>query len=333
MPLTELLGLPVRIDRYELEQLSFGISPEFTRYTTVIHLHGDGEEGVGEDVTYIADDQLAFQEDGAVLDLAGEHTLDSFSAALPGDLYDYRRWAFESAALDLALRQAGRSLAEAVGREARPLTYVVSTRQGIDEWRSLYPGLRFKLDAENDWTDDVVSRLAGTGAVDTIDLKGHYRGTPVDLLPDPELYDRVCEGFPQAWIEDAWVDDSTRPVLEPHADRLTWDAPVHSVADAEALPFRPRCLNVKPSRFGSLRRLFEFYAWCEAQGVAMYGGGQFELGPGRGQVQLLASLFHPDMPNDVAPVGFNTGGPRPGLPASPLELRPRATGFLLERAE
>ena len=122
-------------------------------------------------------------------------------------------------------------------------------------------------------------------------------------------------------------------MLEPHAERLTWDAPIHTVADAEALPFRPRCLNVKPSRFGRLRALLDFYAWCDASGIAMYGGGQFELGPGRGHIQLLASLFHPDTPNDVAPREFNADGPRPGLPTSPLELRPRETGFLLERAE
>ena len=47
------------------------------------------------------------------------------------DVYlDYRRWAFESAALDLALRQNGLTLGEAVGRELRPLTYVVSMRLG-----------------------------------------------------------------------------------------------------------------------------------------------------------------------------------------------------------
>ena len=40
-------------------------------------------------------------------------------------------------------------------------------------------------------------------------------------------------------------------------------------------------------------------------GVAMYGGGMGELGVGRGQIQLLASLFHPDAPNDVAPPPFN----------------------------
>ena len=330
MPVSDLLDLPLEIERYELEGLSVDVSTGFTRRTTVVHLHGGGEEGVGEDITYIAEEQAAFQDAGPVLPLAGEHTLDSYSAALPDDLDDYRRWAFESAALDLALRQAGRSLADAVGREATPVTFVVSTRSGFEEWRRLVPGIRFKLDAEKDWDDEVIGRLVGTGAIDTVDLKGYYRGTPVDLDPDPELYARVCEGFPEAWIEDPFVDEATRPVLEPHAARLTFDAPVHSVADAEALPFAPRCLNVKPSRFGSLRRLLDFYAWAEERRIALYGGGQFELGPGRGQIQLLASLFHPDGPNDVAPKEFNTGGPRADLPTSPLELRPRATGFLLE---
>ena len=34
----------------------------------------------------------------------------------------------------------------------------------------------------------------------------------------------------------------------------------------------------------------------------MYGGGMGELGVGRGQIELLAALFHPEAPNDVAPV-------------------------------
>ena len=109
-------------------------------------------------------------------------------------------------------------------------------------------------------------------------------------------------------------------MLEPHRDRITWDAPIHSWADVEALPFPPRCLNCKPSRFGSLERLFEFYDRCDEHGIALYGGGQFELGVGRGQIQLLAALFHPDGPNDVAPGGYNDPEPRPGLPASPLSL-------------
>src|SRR5262245_11831221 len=208
--------LPLAIERYELEGLRLDVSTGFTRRTTVVRLHGAGQEGIGEDITYVEADQLAFQESGPVLPLAGEHTLASFSAALP-ELEDYRRWAFESAALDLALRQGGLSLAEAVGRAPRAVRFVVATRQGNDEWRRIYPELRFKGDAEKDWDEALVAELAATRAIETVDLKAFYRGTPVDLLPDPDLYRLVVEGLPDAWIEDAAITDETRAVLEPHA--------------------------------------------------------------------------------------------------------------------
>ena len=172
-----------------------------------------------------------------------------------------------------------------------------------------------------------MAELAAPGNVDVVDLKGAYHGTGVDNPPNPELYRRVAEGFPDAWIEDPALDPETDAVLEPHRHRITWDAPIHSFADVEALPFAPRCLNSKPSRFGSVERLFEFYDRCAGHGIALYGGGQFELGVGRGQIQLLAAIFHPDGSNDVAPGGYNAPEPVPGLPVSPLDPSPRPTGF------
>ena len=95
----------------------------------------------------------------------------------------------------------------------------------------------------------------------------------------------------------------------------------------DALPFPPRVLNSKPSRFGSVGRLLDFYDACAERGIRLYGGGQFELGPGRGQIQYLASLFHPDAPNDVAPAAFNVVPLPAGLPSSPLAVTPEPTGF------
>ena len=149
----------------------------------------------------------------------------------------------------------------------------------------------------------------------------------VDQPPDPALYERVARGFPEAWIEDPALTAETEPVLEPYRDRITWDAPIHSVEDVEGLPFPPRTLNVKPSRFGALRELFGFYDHCAEHGIGLYGGGQFELGPGRGQVQYLASLFCPGAPNDVAPSGYNAIEPADGLAVSPLEPNPAPAGF------
>jgi len=340
-----LASLPVEIDGYSLEGLEANVSSEFTRLSTVIRISGGGEEGVGEDVTYDALDHVAFQDAGPVLDLSGERTLGEFCELVGGlDLFPaepvrevsrrYRRWAFESAALDLALRQAGKPLHEVAGREMRPLTFVVSLRLGdpptIDPVRrrlDLYPTLRFKLDPTDHWTDALIVELVETGAVDSVDLKGLYVGTAVDTGADPELYRRVAEAFPDAWIEDPRLNEETDPVLEPYRDRITWDANIHAVADIEGLPFAPRMVNIKPSRLGGLEELCAAYDYCEAHGIGGYGGGQFELGPGRGQIQYLASLFHPDTPNDVAPSGYNLPDTQPGLPSSPLEPQPSATGF------
>ena len=315
MPLYDAVkDLTLAVDRVELEPLSISLR-HMTRRTTVVHLHGGGHEGVGEDVSYEEELQLAFTLD-ALPALAGEHTLEGFSG-LVAEQPGYRPWGLESAALDLALRQAGLSLAEVVDREPEPVRFCVS-QSTVKELRALYPELRFKLDASDKWTDEIVAELAATGAVDVVDLKGLYEGEWVDATPSAELYGRVAEAFPEAWLEDPRLNEETSPVLEPHRDRITWDFPIHSVADVDALAFAPRCLNSKPSRFGSVRNLFDFYDACADRGIALYGGGQFELGPGRSQIQHLASLFHADAPNDVAPKEYNEGGPRPGLPQSPL---------------
>jgi hypothetical protein len=340
-----LAGLPLEVDSYELEPLEWEVSSDFTRLSTVVHLHGRGEEGVGEDVTYDALDHVALQEAGPVQPLAGSHTLEGFSRLLDGlDLFPaepvrdvsrlYRRWAFESAALDLALRQAELTLAQALGRTLSPVTFVASLRLGsppsidrVQRRLALYPELRFKLDPTNDWDNSLIEALAATGAVDSLDLKGFYKGTVVDLEPDPDLYRSVVEGFPEAWIEDPALTDDTRPVFRGHEHRITWDAPIHSIDDIEALPFPPRMVNVKPSRFGTLAALLDCYDYLGERGIRVYGGGQFELGPGRGHIQYLASLFHPDSPNDVAPSAYNSAELPPGLPQSPLEPAASPVGF------
>ena len=299
---------------------------------------GRREIGLGEDVTYDAEEHTPART--ISVDLAGSWTLDSLSKRLAlEELFphgepkqsayrNYRRWAFESAALDLALRQSGGSLAGRLAREPTPLRFVSSTRTtSLEGWLELYPELRFKLDATPDWSDALLTTLAARGNVDVVDLKGAYHGTPVDNPPDIDLYTRVAETLPGALIEDPALTPETDAALEPHRGRITWDAPIHSWSDVEALPFAPRCLNSKPSRFGSLERLFEFYDRCAKEGIALYGGGQFELGVGRGQIQLLAALFHPDGPNDVAPGGYNASSPLAGLPRSPLDPAAAPVGF------
>lgn len=340
-----LAGLPLEVEAYWLEGLESEASSDFMRLSTVVHLEGGGLAGVGEDVAYDALDHVALQDVGPVQPLAGEWTLGEFCTHVASlDLFPaepvrevsrlYRRWAFDSAALDLALRQAGKPLHEVLARQARPVTFVVSLRLGdppslepLSKRLAIAPTLRFKLDPTSDWTDELIAELVATGAVDSVDFKGHYKGTIVDQPPDPDLYRRIVEAFPEAWLEDPALTDETLAVLVGEQDRITWDAPIHSIAEVEELPFTPRMVNVKPSRFGGLKSACDVYDYLEQRGIRAYGGGQFELGPGRGQIQYLASLFHPDVPNDVAPVGYNVPDPEPPLPASPLEPAPSDIGF------
>ena len=324
--------LPLEVGSYRLERLEADVTRNFTRVTTLVRLAGAGEEGLGEDVTWFAEAHDREQEAGPSRPLAGTWTLESFSSAL-GIEEPHKRWAYEGAALDLALRQAGRSLADALGRTPQPVTFVVSPGLGdppaaepLRRRLELYPQLRFKLDAASEWTDELVHELAATGTVDIVDYKAFYSDAD-SPPPDLALYRRVAQGFPEAWLEDPALTDETNEVLRPHRDRITWDAPIHSVADVEGLAFPPRTLNVKPSRFGFLRELLDFYDYCAAHQIGLYGGGMFELGPGRGQIQHLASLFNPDGPNDVAPGGYNEREPRPGLPSSPLPAASNEPGF------
>jgi hypothetical protein len=328
-----LRDLELVVEDVRTERRSVDVSSEFTRVTTLVVMSGRGKEGRGEDVTYTAEDHDWFPS----LEPAGATTLGELSSSLDSlALFagepqmaasrDYRRWAFESAALDLALRQADMSLGDAVEREYRPVRFVVSTRGDAFAWLAAAPELELKLDPEPEWDTAFMERLAATGRVRVLDLKGYYRGTVVDLPPDPALYRRVVELFPDVVIEDASLEGECGQVLRGQEKRLSFDAPIHSVDDVRALPVEPGWMNIKPSRFGTIARLLECIEYCDANGIRLYGGGQFELDVGRRQIQALASLFYPDGPNDVAPSEYNSGTPRSGLPQSPLPP-PTGVGF------
>lgn len=350
MPYTEsrwsrLADLPLVVEACEYDRLSAVFTHDFQRVTTLVRLVGDGHEGLGEDVSIHVEDGGSLHETQLALPLAGEWTLASFCAHLatldqwpqPPEWEPARRWrnwAFESAALDLALRQAGRSLHEALGLTPRPVRFVNSLGLGedpsIEHVRlrlARSPGVRFKLDAESTWSPELVDELASTGAVDTIDFKGHYGMDIKKPEALPALYDHVLTAFPDAYLEDPHDLPEITERLRDHVERVSYDAPIHDAADLDAMPLPARVVNVKPSRIGSVRELLNVYARCATERRPMYGGGMGELGVGRGQIELLASLFHPEAPNDVAPTAYNQDDPAGELPASPLPPRPDAVGF------
>jgi L-alanine-DL-glutamate epimerase-like enolase superfamily enzyme len=241
----------------------------------------------------------------------------------------WRNWAFESAALDLALRQNGLSLPAALGRQPRPVRFVNSLGLGdppsaalIADRFARHPTIGFKLDAAASWDAGIVAELAGLGCVATVDFKGRYGLEVEDEAALIAMYRVVLAAFPDVLFEDPHELPEVEALLEPVRDRLSLDAPIHRVSDIST-----PTINVKPSRIGGLRPLLEIYEWCAAHDVAMYGGGMGEIGVGRGQVELLAALFHPDAPNDVAPSAFNAPEVADGLPASPLVLDDVGPGF------
>lgn len=340
-----LAELPLVIEGCEYERLYTVLAHEFERITTHVRLVGGGVDGLGEDVSIFREDGTALHVVQPTLPLTGEWTLAGFCAQLAtlelwaeppeydGALH-WRRWAFESAALDLALRQAARPLHDLLGLEPQPVRFVNSLGLGkepsIEPVRrrlARSPGVRFKIDAETTWPLPLVGEVAATGAIDTIDFKGLY-GLEVK---EPEalgpLYDHVLTAFPDAYLEDPHDLPEIAQRLGDHLDRVSYDAPIRTPDDIGTTPLPARVVNIKPSRIGSLRELFEIYARCTREERSMYGGGMGELGVGRGQIQLLAALFHPDAPNDVAPSTYNEDEPAGDLPTSPLTPQPHSSGF------
>ena len=339
----KLAGLALEVEGYETERHELDVSSGFLRVTTTVVLRGGGHEGRGEDVTYAAEDHEPYP---LALPLAGEWTFDEFSQRLGGlDLFpdrppqqesfrNYRRWAFESAALDLALRQQGQSLGAALGRDYQALRFAVSTRLDITPWLAVDPALEFKLDPTPDWDAQTMARIAASGRVRVLDFKAFYEGSPVDNRPDPVQYRAAAAAFPEAILEDPALAGPARDALDGQEGRFSFDAPIHSWADVEGVteragrgrPLTLGHLNIKPSRFGSVSALLDCVERAQAAGMELYGGGQFELGVGRDQVEALASLFYPDGPNDVAPREYH-GEATAGLPRSPLGPLEQDAGF------
>jgi hypothetical protein len=133
----------------------------------------------------------------------------------------FRGWAIESAALDVALRRAGRALHEVLGLGPRPVRFVNSLGLGkepsiepLGRRLARSPGVRLRLDAEAAWAPALVEEVAATGAVDTIDFKGHYGFEIEDPHDLPEIARRLGDRL----------------------ERVAYDAPIGSAEDIGATP-------------------------------------------------------------------------------------------------
>ena len=345
--------LPLTIDGYALEGLARTVSSRLrARRPRSSRLHGGGEEGLGEDVTYDgARPATPSRTRGPVL--AARRRVDvrlvlASTSARSTSSRPARRarpstattaaGRFESAALDLALRQAGTSLPDAArprrrsrSRSSSPRGWASRRRlEPVDAPAGRYPGLRFKLDATPDWSDELIARCVETGAVDSIDFKGAYKGT-VGRRRRPTRRSTGASPrrspTPGSRTPTSRRGGARRARAAPGPDHLGRADPLGRRTSSTA-PVIPRTVNLKPSRFGSCKALFEAYEFCEQRGMGAYGGGQYELGVGRGQIQLLAALFHPDAPERHRPRRLRRARSRARPARRARSIRdPAPTGF------
>jgi hypothetical protein len=197
---TAVKDLPITIESSSVEVLLPGGPTDREDFsTTHLRLRGRGEEGIGEQIGMPEDQEILRAAD---LSLAGEwgtladflshlDTIDMWPEPPEHELQlNWRRWTFESAALDLALRQSATSLPEVLGRTPRPLTFVTSFGLGdppdidkVAKRRAAYPTVGFKLDVAPSWTQEIMDRVAAVDGVATI---SRQQGTPDERKVRPQ---------------------------------------------------------------------------------------------------------------------------------------------------
>lgn len=304
-------ALPLRVERARCDVAPVAVPsyPDGPRPSSTLVLDGAGHAGHGEHVGWTEEAHAGFAERVAALPLARCTTVGATSALARERLSEpYDRAALESAAIDLALRQAATDAFALCGATPRPVRYVLSFERLADPAARARtelapnPGLELKIDADPSWSDDTLATLAALGRVAILDFK--LSGARADHLRAHRLVpDALLEDVPQG--AEAWPA-SLRA-------RLALDAAISSAAEVAALADLPAAVNVKPGRVGGVIEALAVIAACATRGIDTYVGGMFEVGVGRVLAQTLASLFSPDGPNDVAPIALaGRPAPRPG---------------------
>lgn len=293
------------------------------RPTGVALLAGGGHVGRGECVAWTREEQAAFAADCAALALPASATVGEVSELAQRDLADpYGRAALEGAAIDLALRQAGENPFRLAGREPEPVAFCWSLGSDADPGPAIRrilgddPDARIKVDVPaRGWPRGTWESLARTGRVVVADFKRAGDLAQVRL---------AHAWFPDAWIEDPPVEASSLDPTGRWRARVALDGYVLAAVDLEEPAIAPAAVNVKAPRVGGWLEALRCLEACRRRGWQAYVGGMFEVGVGRAQARVLASLFTSPAWNDLAPVLHAAGAPRP---ASPLVVSGSYAGF------
>jgi O-succinylbenzoate synthase len=320
--------LPVAIDdiRAERGEVALAGYYEHARPTGLAVLRGRGLWGSGECVAWTSAEQEEFAAACDRLALPASATVGELSTLLAEDLDDpYHRAAVEGAVIDLALRQAGTSPFGLAGVAPRPVAFCRSLGGIEDPLPAIAavlardPWARIKIDVPAaGWPAPTWKALSETRRVVVLDFK---RGAGLDQV-------RLAHAaIPEAWLEDPPAEAVTLDPRGSWRDRVALDGYVLAAVDLDDPEIPPAAVNVKAPRVGGWMEAFRCLEECRRRGLHAYVGGMFEVGPGRLQARVLASLFTADAWNDVAPI---TGGAADGERSSPLEQTDRYAGFAPE---
>jgi hypothetical protein len=320
-----LSALPVAIDDLRVERGAVAVADyyEETRPSGIAVLRGGGLAGYGECVAWTPAEQAEFAAACNRLTLPSDLSVGELSAFLAQELDDpYHRAAVEGAAIDLALRQAGTNPFELSGNPARPVAFCRSIGALDDPAAAVAamlerdPHARIKIDVPaGGWPPPTWEALAGTERIVVLDFK---RGSDLDQV-------RLAHAaIPEAWLEDPPVGAVTLDPKGAWHDLVALDGYVFAAVDLDDPEIPPAALNVKAPRVGGWMEALRCLEECRHRGLHAYVGGMFEVGPGRLQSRVLASLFTAEAWNDVAPIGAA------GDVSSPLEQTDRYAGFAPE---
>ena len=251
------------------------MSPEFRRVTTTVHLRGRGAEGRGEDVTYQPDLHDPFP----VPDVAGR-----------GRSARSRIRSRASASSRSSPRITPRSTTGAGAGRARRSTSRSRRRARASATSSVASRARSRTSSRRVWTRSgrcsSSTRTRGSSSI-RIPTGATRRSTvsPRAGASTPPT-SRACTAARSASLRTRSSTGGSPRRFRRHGSRIRGSTTRRTRCCGRTAPglpgtrrstrlrtrrhcrFRRACLNVKPSRFGTVRRLFEFYEWCEARGVA-----------------------------------------------------------------
>jgi hypothetical protein len=319
-----LSALHVAIDDLRVERGTVPVADYYAeaRPSGIAVLRGRGVAGYGECVAWTPTEQAEFAAACDRLELPSDPTVGTLSGFLTQELDDpYHRAAVEGAAIDLALRQADTNPFALAGAPARPVAFCRSLGNtdeplaAIAEVLARDPRARIKIDVPAEgWPAPTWEALAATRRIVVLDFK---RGA------DPDQVRLAHAAIPEAWLEDPPEEAVTLDPRGEWRERVALDGYVLAAVDLDDPEIPPAAINVKAPRLGGWLEALRCLEECRHRGLHAYVGGMFEVGPGRLQSRVLASLFTADAWNDVAPIS----GALERETSSPLEQSDRYAGF------